>query len=132
METKRVHGGGTDVAHLSSFHYVMQRFQCFLDRCFIIPPMNLVEVHIVGLQPAEALVKFIKDRFARKSLAVRFVSHFAIQLRSDHDCFATDVRFHESSQHFLAGSGGVHVCGVEEIDAQIDRLTKERLALLLV
>ena len=59
-ELPGVHGRGADVAHLARFHHVVQRLESFLDRRFVIPAMNLVEVHIVGLQTAEALVEFVK------------------------------------------------------------------------
>ena len=58
------HRRGSDVAHLAGFHQVVQCFQGLFDRRFIVPAMNLVKVHIVGLQAAQALVEFEEDGFA--------------------------------------------------------------------
>ena len=81
----------------------MQRFQRFFDWCFVIPAVNLVEVHVVGLQTAEALVEFEKDGFAGETVAVGFVAHHAVELGGNDDGFAADVGFQEPPKHLLAG-----------------------------
>jgi hypothetical protein len=65
--------------------------------------MNLIKVHIIGLQAAEALVEFVEDSFAGETTAVGFVTHDAVDLGSDDYSFAADVRFQEPPKHLFAG-----------------------------
>ena len=95
-ELPRVHGRGADVAHLARPHHIVQCVQSFFNRRFIIPAMNLVQVHVIGLQAPQALVKFEEDRFAREAVAVGLVPHHAVEFRGDNHGFAPRVRFQES------------------------------------
>jgi hypothetical protein len=52
---------------------------------------------------AEALIEFVKDSFAGETPPVRFVAHDPVDLGSDDDSFAADVRFQESPKHLFAG-----------------------------
>ena len=131
-ELPRVHGRGADITHLAGFHHVVQRLQSFFDRRFIVPAVNLVEIHIVGLQAAEALVEFIKDGFAGEASAVGFVAHDAVDLGGDDDGFAAGVGLQEAPEHLLAGAAGVDIGSVKEVDPEIKRLAKEGLALFFV
>src|ERR1017187_5189565 len=99
-----VHGRGADVAHLARFHHVVQRLQSFFDRCFIIPAVNLIQIHKVGLQTAKALVEFVKDGFAGETMAVGFVAHHAVDLGGNDNGFAACVRLQETPEHLLAGT----------------------------
>src|ERR1035441_3583535 len=103
-ELPRMHGRGADITHLAGFHHVVQRHQSFFDRCFVIPAVNLVKVYIVGLQPAQALVEFVKDSFAGKTTAVGFVAHDAMELGGNDGGFATNVRLQKSAEHLLTRS----------------------------
>ena len=131
-ELPGVHGRGADVAHLARFHHVVQCLQSFLDRRFVIPAMNLVEVHIVGLQTAEALVEFEEDGFAGEAAAIGLVAHDAVDLGGDDHGFAAGVCFQESPEHLLAVAAGIDIGGVEEVDPEIERLAKKGLAFLFV
>ena len=50
-----IHGGGTDITHLSHAHDIIQGFQSLLDGRFIIPAMDLVEIHVIRLQAAQEM-----------------------------------------------------------------------------
>src|ERR1039457_280976 len=99
-----VPGRGADITHLARFHHVVQSFQRLFDWRFIIPAVNLVKVYIVGLQPAQALVEFVKDSFAGKTTAVGFVAHDAMELGGNDGGFATNVRLQKSAEHLLTRS----------------------------
>ncbi len=50
------HRRGTDIAGLAAPYYVMQRFHRLLNRGVVIPAMDNVEVHVLGLEPLKAVV----------------------------------------------------------------------------
>ena len=129
-ELPGVHGRGADIAHLARFHHVVQRLESFLDRRFVIPAMNLVEVHIVGLQTAEALVEFEKDRLAGEAAAIGLVAHDAVELGGDDDGFAAGVCFQESPENVFAFAARIDIGGVKKIDPEFEGLAKEGLAFL--
>ena len=40
------HGGGAQVTRLAGFYHVVQGFQRFLDRCLVVPAVDLIKVRI--------------------------------------------------------------------------------------
>jgi len=60
----------------------------------------------------------------RKAAAIGIVAHDALNLGGDNDGFTAGMILQEPPQHFLAGSAGVNIGSVEEIDPEIERLTK--------
>ena len=66
-ELPRVHRRRADVAGLAGLHDVVQRFERLLDRRLRIPAMDLVEVDVVGAEPAQAVVDLAQDRLARQT-----------------------------------------------------------------
>ncbi|HVN93040.1 MAG TPA: hypothetical protein VMT38_05065 [Terracidiphilus sp.] len=131
-ELPRKHGRCPDVARLSSFHDVVQGFHRLFDGCVVIPAVNLVEVNVVGLEPAKALVDFEEDFLARKAFAVGLVAHHALQLGGDDDGLTARVRFQEAADDGFAFAAGINIGGVEEVDSKIEGLAKKRLAVGLV
>lgn len=103
-ELPGIHRRGSDITDLAGFHHIVQSFQRLFDWCLIIPAVNLVKVYIVGLQSAQAPVEFVKDSFARKTPAVRFVAHDTVEFGSDDGGFATNIRLQKSAEHLLTGS----------------------------
>ena len=131
-ELPGVHGRGADVADLAGLHHIVERFEGFFDRGFVVPAMDLVEVDVVGLQAAEALVEFVEDGFAREAAAVGFVAHHAVDLGGDDDGFAAGVGLEEAAENDFAVAAGVDIGGIEEVDAEVEGLAEEGLALLFV
>ena len=131
-ELPRVHRRRADVAHLSRLHHVVQRFQRLLDGRFVVPAMNLVEVHVVGLQALQALVEFEEDGLAREAASVGLVAHHAMDLGRDHHRLAAHVGLQKPAQHRLALAARVDIGGIEEIDAQIECLPQERFGFFFV
>ena len=129
-ELPGVHGRGPDIADLARSHHVAQYLQSFLDRRFVIPAMNLVEVHIVGLQTTEALVEFEKDGLPGQTAAIGLVSHGTVDLGGDDDGFAAGVCFQESPENDFAVAARINIGGVEKIDPKIEGLAQEGLAFL--
>ena len=76
-ELPGVHRRGADVARLAGLHHVVQRLQRLLDRRVVVPAMDLVEIDVVGAQPAQAGVDLGHDGLARQAAAVRVLAHRA-------------------------------------------------------
>ncbi len=60
----------------------MQRFECFLDGCCIVSAVDLVEIDIVGAEPAQAVVDLGHDRKARQAGAVGSRGYCQLHARS--------------------------------------------------
>src|ERR1022692_4974154 len=108
-ELPGIHRRGSDITHLAGFHHIVQSFQRLFDWCFIIPAVNLVKVYIVGLQPAQALVEFVKDSFAGKTTAVGFVAHDAMELGGNDDGVAAHACSEKAPEPLLAGPAGMKI-----------------------
>ena len=132
-ELPRVHRRGADVAGLAGAYDVVQRLHRLLDRHRRVPPVDLVEVDVVRLEPAEAGVDLLQDRLAGQTGAVGPGPHPAVDLGGEDDVLAVGVRLQRPAGVLLAGAGGVDVRGVEGVDAgferRLDRLAGERLVL---
>ena len=88
--------------------------------------MNLVEVHVIGLQAAEALVELKKDCLAREAAAIGLVAHDAVQLGGDDDGFAAGVCLQKSPENIFAFAARIHIGSVKKIDPQVEGLAEER------
>ncbi|MET3721955.1 hypothetical protein ABIB27_003831 [Arthrobacter sp. UYEF21] len=58
------HRGCADIADLAGFDDVVKGFQGLLDRRGGIPPVDLVQIHVVGCQSGQAGIKFREDGLA--------------------------------------------------------------------
>ena len=131
-ELPGVHGGGSDVADLAGLYNVMEGFHRLFDRSFVVPAVDLIEVDVVSAQTLEALVEFKEDLFAGKTFGVGVVAHGVEELGGDDGVFALGVGLEEAAEELFAGAYGVDVGGVEEVDAEVEGLLEEGLAVGLV
>ena len=69
------HRRGADVQRLACFHHVVQRRERLLDRRVVIEAVDLIQVHVIGSQPAQAVVDRMHDVLARQTALVRAVAH---------------------------------------------------------
>jgi hypothetical protein len=93
--------------------------------------VDLVQVDIVGAEAAQAVVDLGQDRLAGQARAVGARAHRVPDLGGDDDVVAVGEVLQRPAEDLLAGTLGVHVGGVEEVDARLDRVPDERAALLL-
>jgi hypothetical protein len=108
------------VARLAGFHHVMQRLHRLLDRRAIVPAVDLVEIHIIGAQAAQAVVDLGHDRLARQA-ACRWVGSAHCRaggnreehLGGQHDLVALGIVTQGAADDLLAGTFGIDVRGVE-------------------
>ncbi len=61
-ELPGVHRGRADVPDLAGLHGIMERLQRLLNWRAVVPPVDLVQVDVVGLQSAQARVQLREDR----------------------------------------------------------------------
>src|SRR5262249_33090299 len=102
-------------------HQIIERAQRFLDRGLWVRAMQLVKVDPIGAQPLEPRLARVHDVAPRRPLELAGVIHRQAELAREHDCFA--LLAENSSEPLLrAAFVAVAVGGVDQIDAQLDRL----------
>ena len=102
--------------------------ECLVDRRRRIGSVHLVEVDVIHLQPAQAVVAGLLDPPPRQPAAVRIAGHRVSHLRRQHDPVASpDQRLAEDR---LGCTVVVHVGRVEQRDARIDRPVDHAMALV--
>jgi hypothetical protein len=94
--------------------------------------MDLVEVDVVGAEPLKAAIDCLEDVFAREAAVVGIVAHRIVELGRDDGLVAGHPLLQGLADDLLARAARIHVRDVESIDAEIERLAKERAALALV
>jgi hypothetical protein len=94
--------------------------------------MRLIEVDVVGAQPAQAVVDLPHDRLAGQAAAIGPLAHRVEHLGGDDHVVAGREVADRSPEDFLAAAVGVAVGGVEEVDPELQRLADQRPAALLV
>jgi hypothetical protein len=95
--------------------------------------MNLVQVDVVDTQTAQAGVDGVPNMFLRGAMFVWSISHWVVHLRGNDRLFAAHAELLKGATGYLfAQSGGVHIGGVEKVDARFDRLLEEWERLLFV
>src|SRR5260370_27643443 len=103
-----------------------KRCQRFFDRGLVVQAVDLVEVHVVGAEPAQAGVNRLHDVLARESFLVGIVIHGEENFGGDHQLLPRRPKvFERAAQDLFADAERIHVGGVKEIDAQIERLLDE-------
>ena len=90
--------------------------------------MDLVQVDEVGAEALQAGVDLREDGLPRQAHAVGPLVHPLVDLGRDHDLAAPRVVEQRPADDLLARSGRIHVGGVEEVDAEVERLLQERPA----
>jgi hypothetical protein len=94
--------------------------------------MDLVQVHVIRLQPLQAVVDLAQDRLARESAAVRSFAHLAMDLGRDNDLVPLCKIFQRAPEDFLTRADGIDVGRIEEIDSHLYRFFDDRPAVLLI
>ncbi|MDT4867197.1 hypothetical protein FQZ97_1020930 [compost metagenome] len=119
---------------MALLHQVVQRAHGFLDGRDRVEAVDLVEVDVVQLQAPEARLHAVHDVVARGAGRVHaLAAGFAQHLGRDHHAVARHLQVLQR----LTGDGfgeavGVHVGGVDEVDAGIERAADEAFGLALL
>ena len=131
-ELPGIHARGAEVARLARTHDVVERFEGLLNRGVRVEPMDLVEVDVVGAEPTERGVDGVEEMLAGQPAVVRTVTHGEEGLGRDDDLRPGAEVAHGATENLLADSVGVHVGGVEEVDARLNGALDERASRRLV
>ena len=131
-ELKGVHAGSADVERLAGAHDVVQRAQRLFDRRVVIEAVDLIEVDVIGAEAAQAGVDGVVDVFAREAALVGVVAHRVEDLGGDDDAVARGEVLQRAAGDLFADAVGVHVGGVEEVDAGFQRAADEGPAFLFL
>ena len=108
-----------DVAHLALVHQVGQRAERLVDVGVGTRPVHLVEVDVVGVEAAQALLALTQDPASRAAAHVRIGAHVAVHLGGEHDVVAAALD--RLGHDLFRLSARVHVGGVDEVDPGIER-----------
>src|SRR3954452_3425808 len=130
-ELPPIHRRRAEVADLARLDDVVQCFHRLLDRAVRIEAVDLVEVDVVGVETFQRRVDLLQDRFPRQPLSARTVVHLAEHLGGQHDVLPPRVALDRPADDLLRGPRLIDVGGVPEGDAELDRLSEERLRLLV-
>jgi len=104
----------------------MQRFHGLLDWHPGVEPVDLQQVNVAGVEPAQGGVDLLEDSPAGQTAAARPVVHAREQLGREHEVLATAELPDRASGDLLGGAVAVDVGGVPERDAQLQRLLEDR------
>src|SRR5665647_419826 len=132
--------GDSDVEDLAHAHEIAERLERLLDGRARVDAMDLVEVDVVGAEAAQAGIDGLHDVLTPEPHVVDVagagrgrVAHRAAELGGDHDGLAGDAcGLERPPQDLLGLATRVHVGGVEEVDAGVERGAHQRVGAGLV
>ena len=117
----RRHAAGAEVAHLAGAHQRVEGVQGFLHRRGGVPAVNLVQVDVVHLEPPQGVFARLDDVLAAQPAAVGSGTHGAVDLRRHHDVVALRHLAEPVARDLLAEAHRIHVGGVKERHAGLQR-----------
>ncbi len=94
--------------------------------------MDLVEVDVVDVEPAERVGDAVEYVLARLAAAVGKIAHLAVYLRGDHHLVAAGELLEQLAADLFGYAAAVDVGGVEEGDAEFDGAAHDRPSGVLV
>src|SRR5262249_1388241 len=124
------------IEHLALTHQHLECLPNLVPRCVTVDVMHLVEVDVVRLEPSQALVARTADVERGEPLVVRSLAHAALDLGRQDDLLAPPAALLEPATDDLLGHAltrlpAVDVRGVEEVEAQLERMVHDGEAVRL-
>ena len=110
---------GAEIADLALASEVVQRPQRLLQRRRGVGPVQLIEVEMIGLEPAQASLDLRHDVVAAAPPVIRPLTHLVVDLRGQHNPVAPALD--GLSDQLLRPSLGVDVGGVQHVNPGIER-----------
>ena len=125
--------GDADVAHVALAHQLVERAHGLLDRRGRVEAVDLVQVDVLELQPLQAGLDAVEDVAARRAARVRPRAGVAEDLGGDDHAVARHLQvLQRLAGDLLRHAARVHVGGVDEVDAGVDRLADQALGIGLL
>ena len=113
-------------------HQLVQSAQGFFNGRGFVKTMHLVQVDMVKLQALHAGLDAVQDVAARQAAGVDAVCSLAKHFCRHHNAVARRFQVFEGlAGDFFRHSAGVHIGGVDEINACVNGLTNQLLSFLL-
>ena len=112
---------------------LVERAHRLLDRCGRVEAVDLVQVDVIELQALQACLHPVEDVAARRAAHVRAGAGFAEDLGGHHHLVARHLQVAQRLAGDLLGHATrVHVGGVDEVHARVQRLAHELLSFRLL
>ncbi len=124
-------GRGADRPHLAGPHQVGERRKRLFDVGIRRWPVDLVDVDVVRLQPAQRVFHRAGDPAPRVALHVRVIAHRAVHLGGKHDA-VTLAPLSALPTISSDSPGAVAIGGIDEVDAEIHCLMDDADAIIMV
>ena len=124
-----------DVEHLPLRDQHVHRLPDLVPWCVAIDVVHLVQVDVVGLQPAEAVLTRLPDVQRGELALVRPRTARVVHLRRDDDAFAPAITLREPPADDRLGEAvpvAVDVGGVEEVQPELEAAVHDPERLVLV
>jgi hypothetical protein len=132
-ELPREHAAGADVAGLARLHHLVQRGHGLLDRRLVVPPVDLVQVDVIGAEPPQRRVDRGEHMLAGQAPVVGALTHREVHLGGQHVVVPPgEEPAQQVSRDLLAHAVRIGVGRVEEGDAALDGRLDDRLGGVLV
>ena len=117
VELVAVHRGGSDGADLSGLDQLVKRRHRLFDRSRVVKSVDLVQVQVIRPEPSERSLYLPCNRILGEMSVVE------VDLGGENDLVARNAkRLQGGAKVFLARAMRVAVGGVEEVDAEIERV----------
>jgi hypothetical protein len=123
-------GRCADRPHLALPHQIGEYRQRLLDIGVGCRPVDLVEVDVIGLQPAQRTLHGTGDPAARIALLVRIVAHRSMHLGGQHHMLAPALQ--RLADDLLGLAAAIPVGRIDEIDTGIQRLVDHPDPLVMI
>ena len=113
----------TSVSPASSAHEVRQRSERLVDVGVRIEPVELVDIDVVGLQPAQRRLDRVGQPAPRTALHVHVVAHRQVRFGGEHYTVASALQ--RLSDDLLRLTAAVSVGGVDKVNPGVQRLVDD-------
>lgn len=115
-----VHGTGAEIECFAGADDVVEPVHDLVDWGVVVVTVDLVEIDVVGLEATETVVDGVVEVLAAETFVVEIIAHGVVEFGGDDDLVAGDAEgFDGAAEDFFTDAEGVHVGGVEEVDAEI-------------
>ena len=111
--------GDAEIADLPVPHEIAHRPHGLAERRLVILLVEVVDVDVVGAEPAQARLRRAHHPFARQPAAIRVLSHAVAELGRQHPLVA--LRRDRAPRHLFRHALGIGVRGIDEVHPRLAR-----------
>ncbi len=108
-ELPGVHAGCAEITDLAHSHEIVEGLERLFDRRGGIISVNLVEVHVIGVEAAEGIVDGLQDGLAGEAALVGLVAVFVKDLGGEDDLIAPGKIMEGAAGDLFAVAAGIAI-----------------------